>query len=200
MRLLQRLKSPGPKRILSVHGGVSMANNPALQLFMVTTIKGFPFRWKTGEDDLMIFSIGTGNGRHKDKPENIVDRRLLDWAKEVPNMLMMGACRQNELFLLWISRSKTPRYFNMKIGDLKDDLLTPSPLLTYLRYNVILESGPLNDLGFSISKDEAKSLQKMSEAENIPQLFQIAVKAGQLKIKEEHFHSSFDLKHEKLVS
>ena len=115
-----------------VDGGVSMANNPALQLFMVATLKGFPFQWKTGEDDLMILSIGTGNSRQKDKPENIVDRWLLDWAKEVPNMLMMDAATQNELFLQWVSRSKTPRYFNMEVEDLKDDLLTPDPLLTLL--------------------------------------------------------------------
>jgi hypothetical protein len=38
MTLLQRLTSDGPKRILALDGGVSMANNPALQLFPVATL------------------------------------------------------------------------------------------------------------------------------------------------------------------
>ena len=29
-----------------VDGGVSMANNPTLQLLMVATLNGFPFKWK----------------------------------------------------------------------------------------------------------------------------------------------------------
>jgi len=177
-----------------VDGGVSMANNPALQLYMVATLKGFPFHWKTGEDNLMIVSVGTGNSKQKDKPENIVDRWLLDWAKEVPNMLMMDASTQNELFLQWISRSKTPRYFNMEVEDLKDDLLTPEPMLTYLRYNVFLESDPLKKLGFDLSKKEAKALTEMSAAENIPNLYQIGAKAGQLEMLDEHLPGAFNLK------
>ena len=33
-----------------VDGGVSMANNPALTLLMVATLKGFPFNWDMGEE------------------------------------------------------------------------------------------------------------------------------------------------------
>ncbi len=176
-----------------VDGGVSMANNPALQLYMVATLNGFPFHWKTGEDDLMIVSVGTGNSKLKDKPENIVDRWLLDWAKEVPNMLMMDASTQNELFLQWISKSKTPRYFNMEIEDLKNDLLTPQPMLTYLRYNVTLESEALKELGFDLSRKEAKGLTEMSEAKNIPSLYQIGAKAGHLEMIDAHLPGAFNL-------
>jgi len=176
-----------------VDGGVSMANNPALQLFMVATLKGFPFHWKTGENNLMILSIGTGNSAQRDKPENIVDRWLLDWAKEVPNMLMMDAAAQNELFLQWISRSKTPRYFNMEVEDLSDDLLTPEPLITYLRYNVLLECDALEKLGFKVSKEEAKGYCEMSEADNIPDLYQIGAKAGLTQVIDDHLPAAFDI-------
>jgi hypothetical protein len=43
-----------------VDGGVSMANNPALQLFLMSTLKGFRFNWQTGEDKLLLVSVGTG--------------------------------------------------------------------------------------------------------------------------------------------
>jgi len=177
-----------------VDGGVSMANNPALQMYMIATLSGFPFHWKTGEENLMIVSIGTGNSKLRDKPENIISRWLLDWAKEVPNMLMMDASTQNELFLQWISRSKTPRYFNMEIENLENDLLTPEPMLTYLRYNVTLESDALKKLGFDLSAKEAKGLTEMSEARNIPSLYQIGAKAGHLEMVDGHLPGAFDLK------
>jgi hypothetical protein len=43
-----------------VDGGVSMANNPAFQLFLVATLRGFPFGWKAGADRLLLVSVGTG--------------------------------------------------------------------------------------------------------------------------------------------
>ena len=46
-------------RGIFVDGGVSMANNPSLQLFLVATLQGFPFHWCTGENNLLLVSIGT---------------------------------------------------------------------------------------------------------------------------------------------
>ena len=48
-----------------IDGGVSLANNPSLQLFLVATLKGFPFKWETGADKLAIYSIGTGTSTKK---------------------------------------------------------------------------------------------------------------------------------------
>ncbi len=36
----------GMKEAAFVDGGVSMANNPAMQLLMIATLNGFPFKWK----------------------------------------------------------------------------------------------------------------------------------------------------------
>src|SRR5688572_14403782 len=43
-----------------IDGGVSMANNPSLQLFLVATLRGFPFHWPAGKNALFIVSVGTG--------------------------------------------------------------------------------------------------------------------------------------------
>jgi uncharacterized protein len=43
-----------------VDGGVSMANNPSFTLLMVATLKGFPFHWRMGVDNLTLVSVGTG--------------------------------------------------------------------------------------------------------------------------------------------
>ncbi|WP_284309850.1 hypothetical protein [Labrys miyagiensis] len=43
-----------------VDGGVSLHNNPALLLFLVATLRGFPFRWPIDEHKLLLVSVGTG--------------------------------------------------------------------------------------------------------------------------------------------
>ena len=60
-----------------IDGGVSMANNPALQLFLVATLKGFPFHWKTGEDKLLLVSVGTGLWDQRDDPARMAAQQGL---------------------------------------------------------------------------------------------------------------------------
>ncbi len=83
------------QRAAFVDGGVSMANNPALTLLMVATLKGFPFHWPTGEDNLLVVSIGTGFSVFKKMVKDIDEATLLTWASNVPDMLMQDASWQN---------------------------------------------------------------------------------------------------------
>ena len=82
-----------------VDGGVSMANNPALQLLMVATLSGFPFKWKMGSDNILLVSVGTGMGRGRKLPENVSNNNLLDWAKQIPDMFMQDASWHNQTIL-----------------------------------------------------------------------------------------------------
>ncbi len=43
-----------------VDGGVSTANNPSLQLLQIALINGYGLRWRKGEDNLLMISVGTG--------------------------------------------------------------------------------------------------------------------------------------------
>lgn len=49
-----------------VDGGVSMANNPAWLMYLKVTLQGFNCRWRSGENDLFVCSVGTGQWRQKD--------------------------------------------------------------------------------------------------------------------------------------
>lgn len=42
-----------------VDGGASMSNIPALQLFLMATLKGFRLEWARGADRLLLVSVGT---------------------------------------------------------------------------------------------------------------------------------------------
>jgi predicted acylesterase/phospholipase RssA len=104
----QRLMVGGEEWGAFVDGGVSMANNPALQLFLVATLKGFPFRWPVGENHLLLVSVGTGLWTRGKKVEDISDDKLWDWAAQVPELLMDDANWQNQLLLQYLSRTATP--------------------------------------------------------------------------------------------
>ena len=92
-----------------VDGGVSMSNNPALQLFLMATLDGYPFHWDKGEDKLLLVSIGTGSFKRRDSIEKVMGARTWDWTQEVPGMMMEDATAWNQMLLQLISRSQTPR-------------------------------------------------------------------------------------------
>lgn len=179
-----------------VDGGVSMANNPSLQLLMVATLNGFPFHWKKGADNLLIVSVGTGMSKMEKLPQEIESNILLDWAKQVPDMLMQDASWQNQALLQWISKSPTPSHIDGEIGDLSLDSLADEPIISYLRYNAEISEKGLTDLnipGEKFDKKRAANISEMSNAENCEILYKIGASSAAVKIKADHFPELFNL-------
>ncbi len=170
-------------------GGVSTANNPALQLFLVATLKGFPTRWPIGEDKLMVVSVGSGSWYTHESPERLEKAKIWDWAACVPMQLMHDADMQNQLVLQCLSRSPTAWEIDSEVGDLSEDLLGSEPALHYLRYDVELEPEALEELGFEAG--QAEGLRAMSAAENRFTLAELGAAAAK-NVREEHFPAVFD--------
>ena len=172
-----------------VDGGVSMANNPALTLLMVATLKGFPFQWKLGNGNLSVLSVGTGYQVFQKAPKDITKKWLLKWASSIPDMLMQDASWQNQALLQWMSNSPTAEYIDMEMGDLRNDQLSSKPMFRYLRYNQPLSINDLNGLELSKNIDEKllDSILEMSNAENRHLLYEIGQKSACEIIKPEHF-------------
>lgn len=180
-----------------VDGGVSMANNPALQLLMVATLYGFPFRWQMGVDNLLMVSIGTGMGRLNKLPNDISKNNLLNWAQQIPDMFMQDASWQNQLILQWLSNSPTDFGIDEEIGDLRDDHISGNmskDLLLYLRYNMWLDNETLEPLmGKKYSSQEIEALVEMSNAPGRFELNEIGLKSAAATVKVEHFPDSFKI-------
>ncbi len=175
-------------RAAFVDGGVSMANNPALTLLMVATLKGFPFGWEMAEDKLTIISVGTGYNIFKKQTGEIEEAWMKTWAQNVPDMLMQDASWQNQLILQWLSNSATAHSIDREIGMLKDDYISGKPLLKYLRYNLPITENDLNGLGMAknFSETDVISLIEMSNAKNRELLYEIGCAAAS-KVLKEHF-------------
>lgn len=178
-----------------VDGGVSMANNPALQLFLMATLKGFRLDWPTGEKSLLLVSIGTGSWIPVEGVDSVTGASKLSWAKRAPTVLMNDANRQNQLILQFISKTETPWEIDREVGDMVGDGLTPEPLLTYLRYNVKLDDNPLNTLGLSKMVPKLKSLRNMEVGSNVSDLIEIGERAAQAEKSNiaRHLKTDFDL-------
>ena len=175
-----------------IDGGVSMANNPALQMFLLATLKGYPFHWQTGEENLMIVSIGTGSLKNKSTVREIKKANVLSWASNIPNFFMSDSNKLNQLILQYLSDSPTANKIDSEIGDLRKDTLGSTNFLHYLRYNVLFEKEFLDDLGFEKSLKEIKQLDEMDRASNIKELNNIATKTAEKYIQGRHFETSFD--------
>jgi hypothetical protein len=174
-----------------VDGGVSMANNPSLTLLMVATLKGFPYHWKMGEDNLKIVSVGTGYSVFKKKVGDIEDAWLGTWAQNVPNMLMQDASWQNQILMQWISNSPNAKEIDMEIGTLEGDYIGGKPQIEYLRYNFPMTEETLNglNLGRTFNEEETNDVIEMSNAHNRQILYQIgrAAADGDDGIHPNHF-------------
>ena len=176
-----------------VDGAVSMANNPALQLFLVATLKGFPFRWQTGEKHLLLVSVGTGVWHRSDDVDKVVQGMTWDWATQVPLMLIEDANWQKQLLLQYLSSTPTPWEIDREVGNLSSDLLTQQPALSYLRYDVWLEANALNALGLASLRPKLRSLRDICASENRYDLATIGEQAAGVQVRDDHFPSAFDL-------
>ncbi len=181
-----------------VDGGVSMHNNPALQLFLLATLKGFPFHWDTGDEKMLLTSIGTGFWDNRKTVEEVTDNKLWDWASDVISMLMDDSKVMNQLLLQYLSKSPTAAHIDGEIGDLGEDVLHGKPALHYLRYDSLLQDDHLKEIGLTNIK--AIDLREMSASENCAVLMEIGEKCAEKEVLEDHFPSVFDLKTEKLIS
>lgn len=174
-------------------GGVSMCNNPALQLFLVATLKGFPFHWRTGEDELLLVSLGTGVHKKSHQIDDVETANLLDVAQIVPDMLIDDASWAAQQMLQYMSSSPTAWEIDSEVGDLGGDLLAPEPLFSYLRYNTWIEPETLEELGFPELVPRIDSLRDMTASENTEILFEIGRRSADRQIQEGHFAAAFDL-------
>jgi hypothetical protein len=175
-----------------VDGGVSMANNPALQMFMMATLSGYPFHWQTGAEQLLITSVGTGFWQAHTSVDDILDSNRLDWAMDVPMMLMDDASMQNQLLLQWLSQSPTAWNIDLEVGDLSDELLVPEPLMHYLRYNVRLNADELCDMDLPEFGARVSDFYELSCAEHRHDMLKIGRAAALRQIRPDHFPKAFD--------
>lgn len=133
-------------------GGVSPNNNPALQLLLTATDPAFGFNWPTGEENLLIWSIGAGyvrkrfekpNRKRRSSAQRISNFKRLAYASKVQAALEgynHDISQQQVTTLQALSRPRFPWHVNSEVKmQTHTPLLTGEPVLTFQRYDARIE-------------------------------------------------------------
>jgi hypothetical protein len=177
-----------------VDGGVSPHNNPTLQALMTATIPGYRFGWATGEERLLVVSLGTGKANAEVGHANLIQGTPAIHAVLSLGALMADCADQVETIMQWLSRSPTARVIDREIGKV-DGPLGGTALCSYLRYNVQLTPEWFEqNLGEKPGRKQLKELEAMDDPDNIGELDRIGRLAGDKLVMATHFPGAFDLR------
>jgi hypothetical protein len=178
-----------------VDGGVSPFNDPTLQLLMLAALQGHGFQWRTGKDQLLLISVGTGSTRQTQTAQALVAMPAAEQGIRSLQSLMDDCSRLNRGVLQWLTNCLTPWIIDRAVGDMKLDSQAGPQLATYARYNVVLEKDWLStELGVDLTPDKITQIAKMDDPSNMDDLASLGKTAAQKQVKAEHLPAAFDLK------
>jgi uncharacterized protein len=173
------------REFVFVDGGVTVHNNPAFQLFMMATHPAYRLGWPTGEDQLLLISVGTGMADHENDRLRAKEMNLLFNASSIPAALMSAAANEQDALCRVFGRCRFGAEIDREIGDLRgDDGLLPERLFTYVRYNADLSANGLLQLGLrDIDPDQ---VQRMDSVAGLADLRRVG-RAAAASISRDHF-------------
>ena len=185
------LPHPDPakaKEFVFVDGGVTMYNNPAFQMFLMATLDKYwaqrpDARWRTGADNMLIVSVGTGTSPGVRTGLEADDMNLLFNATTIPSALMFAALNEQDLLCRVFGDCRAGDQIDREIGDLVGSvgpLSRDQKLFTYMRYNAELTRDGLDALG---CRDiEPETVQKLDSVDGIPDLRKVGQEVAQRKV------------------
>ncbi len=190
-----------------VDGGVTPYNNPAFALFRFATDPAYRLEWPTGEQNLLLISVGTGSAPALGATADDPDSNMLSTGIGIPTALMYGASVDQDVNCRTIGRCTHGAPIDRELldmvprsggdaGTVQERLARPAiPLTTdlgraflYARYNVDLSPDGLAALG---RRDvDSAAVQKMDNVtpENVRNLFAIG-RAAAAQVTPAHFGS-----------
>ena len=180
----------GEHPFVFVDGGVTMYNNPAFQLFLMATLGAYRLGWPTGEDKMLLVSVGTGTAAKADDALRPGDMNLLYNAKSIPAALMSAALNEQDLLCRVFGRCRHGAAIDREVGDLirkGDDEpgLPGERMFTYMRYNAELSSAGLAALG--LPDIRPADVQKMDSVDHIKELQLIGQRVAERDVNAAHF-------------
>jgi len=182
-----------------VDGSVAGLNNPSLQTFLTATLKPYGLGWAAGAKNLLLVSIGTGTWRAK------VDRHsfmtLDNWAKAKAAIvgIIPDTSRQAIITLQAISNPRKPWHIDSEIFDLNGHLCRDEELLSFQRYDAILEEEDIRRV-FPDAKIDPEQIRELGNTspEILRRLYTLGHAVGTVRrpgkdgIESEDFPDIFD--------
>lgn len=201
--------SPGQVGLF-LDGGASPFNNPALELFLMATLKQFDdrdeldsarpfspfgFDWETGENKLLLYSVGTGTFR------TTIDRGVyknqfnLMKAKDALRAVIDDGMKSSLTWLQALSEPQAPFPVDGNLGDMRGLRITREKLLTFKRVNPYLNGDWLKgEIGMEFTDRVLARTREFDNANkaNLTRLDKIGMAAGTVLVTEDDFPAAFD--------
>ena len=140
----------GNQKCIFVDGAVTPYNNPSYLLYMMATLAPYNLSWPTGEDRLLLVSIGTGSIANANKKLKAKQMNLLYNARNIPSALIYAATVEADKLCRIAGRCVFGEPIDSEIGNLLaplDGAPSPPKAFTYVRYDPNLTEAGLTDLG-----------------------------------------------------
>jgi len=185
----------GTQPFVFVDGGVTMYNNPAFQLFLMSTLAPYKVCWPVGEREMLVVSIGTGTSPQANLDLQPGEMNLLYNAGSIPSALMFAAANEQDFLCRVFGRTLCGADLDREIGDMMapadplPDGRIPGPvypkLFTYMRYNAELTRAGLDALGLPTIVPE--DVQALDSTDHIKELRAVGDAVATRKVKPDHF-------------
>jgi uncharacterized protein len=162
------------KTFFFVDGGVTPYNNPAFLLFRMATLPQYRLNWPTGEDRMMLISVGTGAAAAVSRDLNARGQLAPVNAAHLPSVLMGGAAIDQDINCRAIGRCVFGELIDSEIGDmiprqgdpLNGRVVPPEEdcgrQFLYARYNPDVSRNGLDALGLNkVDPDHVQALDQI---------------------------------------
>ncbi len=196
------------KTFVFVDGGVTPYNNPAFVLYRFATDPSYRLNWPTGEQHLLLVSVGTGAAATAGATADAPDSNMLSTGLTVPGALMYGTLVDQDINCRAVGRCTYGDVIDRELADmvprqgpdegsLTERLARPRVPLAedlgrhflYTRYNIDLSRESLTRLGFpDVNPETARKMDK-ADREHIELLLAIGGKAAAQVDVAAHFGS-----------
>lgn len=168
--------TPDEYQFVFVDGGVTTYNNPAFLAFQMVTAAPYRLNWKTGTDQLLIVSVGTGSTAARRPDVDPGDMHLIHHATTVPGALMNAAMAGWDMACRTIGECRFGAPIDREFGDMVSapgagSNTTMPKQFAYLRYDPDVSQGGLDALG--LASIDARLVQVMDSVAHIDKIQQV---------------------------
>jgi hypothetical protein len=170
-----------------VDGGVTMYNNPAFQLFLMATVGQYKLGWPTGEDKMLLVSIGTGIAANANKDLQPGEMNIIYNAASLPSAFMFAAANEQDFLCRAFGKCLNGGQLDSEVLDLIGVIgrgPVTAKLFTYMRYNADLTRSGLDALG--LPHIEPRNVQQLDSVDHIAELKDVG-RAVAAQVNIDHF-------------
>lgn len=176
----------GPHQFVFVDGGVTMYNNPAFQLFLMATTESYRLCWPTGEDKMLLVSVGTGASANANRDLSPREMNLIYNASHIPAALMAGALQEQDFLCRTFGKCLAGDSLDREVADvIGHGIPGVSKLFTYVRYNAELSREGLDLL--SLPQIDPAHVQQMDSVDHIDEMQEVGRAVARQKVRAAHF-------------